>query len=176
MWTFAALAAPPAVRCDAAALERGRQAAEHVAPEHLVALSAQALLEACRWPDPVATALGRLGNGWPGTSDLELATAAPLQLESVCPGGVRALAQGAAMAREDGRRHLYATCRPGFATEAEWTAAPGLLVAPILLTGWLAQSGVAPEALRSWGRSLAGLSDRPEANPVRELRPLFELP
>jgi hypothetical protein len=176
MWVFAFPAsAAPSASCDLAALERGREAAEHVAIEHLVALSAAALSEACTWPPPVAEALSRLGNGWPGSSDLGLAAAAPLALEAACPGGVRAMAQAAALAPAEARAHVHATCRPGFATAAEWGTAPGLLVAPVLFAGWLVKLGAPPETARVYARSLAGLSDRAEDHPIRVFAPLFDL-
>lgn len=175
-WAAVAVAAEPALRCDAAALARGQEALAQVGPEHVVALSAAALAEACRWPAPVAEALARVSSGWPGPWDLQLAVAAPAALEASCPGGVRAIAAAATLSPPDARRHVYAACRPGFATEAEWVGAPGLLVAPILLSGWLAREGVAPAGVRGWARGLAGLSDRAQDHPVREFRPLFPEP
>ncbi len=99
---------------------------------------------------------------------LELATDEPTRQELL----IRTVTEVAALPRDAHRSFLSERCTPPFATAAEWGAASGLVLAPILFHGALIHDGVPADTARRYARALSGIGDRPEDNPIRTFTPL----
>jgi hypothetical protein len=174
--SVAALARPP---CDPAGLQEGVDALASVGASSQVALAAAAIAEACPRAGSLRTALAEVQQVPPDflpRVDAQLAVAAPADWTAACRGGPGALADAMQRPLAEQRPALWEACagaERGHFSAAEWSAAPGLAVAPILLGHWLvAVGGVSEATARIYARALAGISDRPEDDPVRSFRPL----
>lgn len=166
------------VQCDAGELDKAAEAIATMEAKHLAVVATVALTEACRLPAPVAEALRDVPRAPPEMApmlDMRLAAVAPERVEQACPGGLKALSAVATLAPADKRPRLWRSCAVAlspFVTEAEWTASSGLVVAPLLFGPWLVELGAEPQTARALTRALAGISDRPQDNPVRRFQPL----
>lgn len=79
---------------------------------------------------------------------------------AACSGGGLALSMATKLDPADRRPYLWKHCaleKLGAFSEAEWAAAPGLMVIPVLAARTLADGGIPAERARPIVRALAGL-------------------
>lgn len=159
MWLVSAGVAE-AAECDASAIAKGKAALGQVGREQVPTVAAAALREGCTWAPAVGEGLERLWTAGPEHAtlvDLQLATSDPVALGAACHGKFGELAKLGGLAPAERRRFVWTTCGVPFATEAEWTAASGLLLTPLLMHAALPGKGVDADTTRAFARALAGI-------------------
>lgn len=166
--------------CDAKGIEEGAEALEHMEPDSMVPLASRALVLACRWPDALESSLDMIASVEPSRyamADFKFAADSGLAMEASCKGLVAASQKLAQLPPDNRRQHLWTACKGsmGFATESQWHSAheTGLLLTPIIVYHALIETGTAKSRAGALARGLAGISTRPQDNPVREFQPLY---
>jgi len=151
MWLVLS-AAFAGTRCDADALQEGVEALRVIDEQHASELATAVLSEGCKLPGPLGEALEAVPQVSPdhrALFDAKMVAEAPELWVAACAGGVPVVVQTSQVAPIDKRRLLWAGCELiglGAFTEAEWTAAPGLLYAPSCSTSCSRTSEPSPRS------------------------------
>ena len=177
------LTAAAAPRCDLQTLTEVRDALVSIDLERRPDLAAQAIAETCKLPKSVLETLSQVAMSGPSMRsavDMKLVAESPRDWAAACSGGL-AVAQELAKTSPSAHRGLLWTECGGstgdWMDEGSWSAASGLLFAPVLARHWLREAGVPDEVARAYVRALAGAEDERvlarEAAIVREFEPLY---
>lgn len=148
-------------KCEPGALVEGQRTLTTLAPELQPRLAAQTLARACTFPAPLQSALQEVATAptvaW-AAQDRRLASAMPDQWTAICPGGLTALQTALAQPPAEAHAGIFTACqveRLGFASAAEFGAAPGGLVLPLFIAQVLKDEGVDRGLVRDYARALA---------------------
>jgi len=151
----------------------GKAALADVPADKRVELTAKTLKMACNWPQDIELALVGIFQAPPDyqpSIDLAAARDYPELWNRVCAGGRAVLDQAVTLEANAARAHIYQACdvqRIRFATEAEFIAADGPFLLPIMIMSVLESYGLDFDSRRALSRGLAGMGAKgtPTPNP-----------
>ena len=159
--------------CVPDSLRNGKAALVDVPAERRVELTAKTLKMACNWPRDIELALVGVFQAPPEyqpSIDLTAAKDYPELWDRVCIGGRRVLDHAVNLQADEARAYIYTECgveRTRFATQAEFVAADGPFLLPLMIMAVLDSYGMDFESRRDLSRGLAGIGvPAPNAPPV----------
>lgn len=177
------LTAAAAPRCEVDTLTEVRDVLVSIDLERRSELAAQAISEACKLPKDATKTLSSfamVGPAHSGTLDRQLVVNTPDDWAAACAGGVGMVVDLMNVPVTQHRSFLWTKCEGStrdWMDEGSWSAASGLLFAPVLARHWLREAGVPDEVARAYVRALAGVEDErviaKDAAIVREFEPLY---
>lgn len=153
----------PVYVCDVSAVaELSVRLAEAAAPER-TRTAARAWGALCTGDGVLDTQVRQVESASPDQVqlvDLQTAMMDGWDWNRVCPGGQLTLSMATKLDPAAGRAHLWKGCelqRTAAFTEAEWTAARGAVVMPLLAWRVLTEGGIDPSGARGIVRALAAV-------------------